>query len=98
MLSYSSSVMCEKSTAGSSTLTPISTRFDSVSMPSSSHTVSIHLLPLLPTETMHLLQVYSPPSVTTLYPPSVRPMAFTGVRNLNSTLSFSSSYRFSSTI
>ena len=53
MLSYSSSVMWEKITAGSSTRTPRSTRFDFVPMPSSPQTFSIHLLPLRPTDTTH---------------------------------------------
>ncbi len=57
LLSYSSSVRWEKITAGSSTLTPISTRLLLDAIPKFSHTLSIHLEPLLPTETMHCLQV-----------------------------------------
>ena len=59
LLSYSSSVRCEKITAGSSTRTPISTRLDLVGMFRSLQTVSIHLLPLRPTETIHFLTVVS---------------------------------------
>ena len=43
----------EKITAGSSTRTPMSTRLLLAGMFNSSQIVSIHLLPLLPTETMH---------------------------------------------
>ena len=53
LLSYSSSVRWLNTTAGSSTRTPISTRLDSVPISSSRHTVSIHLLPLRPTDTTH---------------------------------------------
>lgn len=58
LLSYSSSVRCEKIRAGSSTRTPISTRFDLVGISRSLQTFSIHLLPLLPTEMIQYLLSY----------------------------------------
>ena len=90
MLSYSSSVMGANTSAGSSTRTPMSTRLDLVGIFRSSHTVSIHLLPLRPTEMMHLRPTKAPLSVSASYRPSaVMVRAFTGVRKWNSTLSFS---------
>ena len=64
-------------TAGSSTRTPRSTRFDFVGIPSSRQTFSIHLLPLLPTEMMHLSQEkLSSAALSIRYPPSFRASTF----------------------
>src|SRR5699024_7120726 len=79
LLSYSSSVRCEKITAGSSTRTPISTLLDLVGISISLHTFSIHLLPLLPTETIHLSHSQDARSHTTRYPVSVFSSFLTGV-------------------
>ena len=56
--------MGANTSAGSSTRTPMSTRLDLVGMSSASHTDSIHLLPLRPTEMMHLLPQNVPLSVS----------------------------------
>ena len=68
LLSYSSSVRCENIRAGSSTRTPISTRFDLVGISRSLQTFSIHLLPLLPTEMIQYLLSYVLSAVFTAYP------------------------------
>lgn len=56
--------MGANTSAGSSTRTPISTRLDLVGISSDWQTDSIHLLPLRPTEMMHLRPVNVPLSVS----------------------------------
>ena len=93
LLSYNSSVRRENISAGSSTRTPISTRFDFVSMFKSLQTLSIHLLPLRPTEIIHCLPRYFSFSVIISYPSSSACTCTALQLNTNSTLSFNSSNR-----
>ena len=100
LLSYNSSVRCLNTSAGSSTLTPISTRFDFVGISRSEHTVSIQCEPERPAEMIHFLHSYSCPPASILKPsfssPIIRTFS-TGVLKWNSTLSFNSSKSFSRT-